>query len=340
MAFNQSNPWKVNYRTLGKTDFKISEISLGTWQVGGKWGDPFDFSLAEKILNEAVDGGVNFIDTADVYGNEIGQSETAVGKFIKTRSEKIYVASKCGRQLNPHTSETYQPQVLRKFVEDSLKRMNLETLDLIQLHCPPTEVYYRPEIFELFDRLKEEGKIQNLGISVEKIEEALKGIEFDNVTTVQIIFNMFRQRPAELFFEQAKKRNVGVIVRVPLASGLLTGKFSVDSNFGKSDHRNFNRNGDHFDKGETFSGVDYDFGLKAVEELKAVFPNEKNLAQVALKWILEFDAVSCIIPGASRPEQVISNLGTSEMIALTDHQKASVNAIYEKYIKKGVHQLW
>lgn len=330
----------MKYRKLGKTNIEVSEISLGTWQVGGKWGEPFDWTSADKILNEAVDGGVNFIDTADVYGNEVGESETAVGKFIKSRSEKIYVASKCGRQLNPHNNEAYKPAALRKFVEDSLTRMGLETLDLIQLHCPPTEVFYRPEIFELFDRLKDEGKIQNLGISVEKIEEALKGIEFENVTTVQIIFNMFRQRPAELFFEQARKRDVGVIVRVPLASGLLTGKFSKDSSFGEGDHRQFNRNGEVFDRGETFAGINYDLGLKAVEELKAVFPNQTNLAQVALKWILGFDAVSCIIPGASRVEQVISNLSASDIPAISTEQNDAVHRIYESYIKTSVHQLW
>ncbi|AWW00829.1 aldo/keto reductase [Arcticibacterium luteifluviistationis] len=330
----------MKYRKLGKTNIEVSEISLGTWQVGGKWGEPFDWASADRILNEAVDGGVNFIDTADVYGNEVGESEKAVGKFVKSRSEKIYVASKCGRQLNPHNNEAYKPAALRKFVEDSLSRMGLETLDLIQLHCPPIEVYYRPEVFELFDRLKDEGKIQNLGISVEKVEEALKGIEFENVTTVQIIFNMFRQRPSELFFEQAKKKDIGVIVRVPLASGLLTGKFTKDSSFGEGDHRQFNRNGEHFDKGETFSGIDYNLGLKAVDELKAVFPQQENLAQVALKWILGFDAVSCIIPGASRVEQVTSNLGASGIPEISSEQNAAVNRIYTQYIKKSVHQIW
>lgn len=328
----------MKYRKLGKTGFEISEISLGTWQVGGKWGDDFSHPNAEKILNTAVDSGINFIDTADVYGD--GESEKAVGKFVKSRSERILVATKCGRQLNPHTNEAYQPAVLRKFVENSLKNMGLETLDLIQLHCPPTEVYYRPEIFELFDRLKDEGKILNLGISVEKVEEALKGIEFDNVTTVQIIFNTFRQRPAELFFEQAKKKNVGVIVRVPLASGLLTGKFSKQSTFTAGDHRNFNRNGEMFDKGETFSGIDYETGLAAVEELKALFPNQTNLAPVALKWILGYDAVSTIIPGASRPEQVLANIDALNFPDLSSEQISSMNHIYEKHIKNLVHHLW
>lgn len=328
----------MKYRKLGKTGFEISEISLGTWQVGGVWGDEFSHENAEKILNSAVDAGINFIDTADVYGD--GESEKAVGRFVKSRSERIYVATKCGRQINPHTNEAYQPAVLRKFVENSLKNMGLETLDLIQLHCPPTEVYYRPEIFELFDRLKDEGKILNLGISVEKVEEALKGIEFDNVTSVQIIFNTFRQRPSELFFEQAKKKNIGVIVRVPLASGLLTGKFSKQSTFTAGDHRNFNRNGEKFDKGETFSGIDYETGLAAVEELKAVFPNQANLAPIALNWILGFDAVSTIIPGASRPEQVSANVAALDFPDLNAEQISQMNSIYEKHIKKLVHHLW
>lgn len=329
----------MNYRKLGKTNIEVSEISLGTWQVGGKWGDKFDFALADRILNEAYDGGVNFIDTADVYGNEIGQSETAVGKFVKSKSDKIYVATKCGRQLNPHNNASYKPETLRKFVEDSLQRMGLDTIDLIQLHCPPTEVYYRPEIFELFERLKEEGKIQNLGISVEKVEEALKGMEFENVTTVQIIFNMFRQRPAELFFKEAIKKNVGILARVPLASGLLTGKFGPQTTFGEGDHRQFNRDGAAFDKGETFSGIDYETGLKAVEELKALFPGQ-SLSNIALQWILQHEAVSCVIPGASTPEQVKGNLSAENFGTLSEEQFKIIENIYNQYIKNSVHQLW
>lgn len=328
----------MNYRQLGKTGFKISEISLGTWQVGGKWGDEFSHTNAEKILHHAVASGINFIDTADVYGD--GQSEKAVGKFIKASSERIYVATKCGRKLTPHTNQAYQPHVLRKFVEDSLKNMQLETLDLIQLHCPPTEVYYRPEIFELFDRLKDEGKILNLGISVEKVEEALKGIEYENVTTVQIIFNMFRQRPAELFFEQAKKKNIGVIVRVPLASGLLSGKFSQNTTFTEGDHRHFNRNGERFDKGETFAGIDYETGLQAVEELKSIFPDFDNLSPLALRWILMFEEVSTVIPGASNPQQVKANFEALNVPALDNGQYQKVQEIYKKYIKSSVHHLW
>ncbi len=328
----------MQFRTLGKTGLKISAISLGTWQVGGKWGDSFSDANADEILNKAIDSGINFIDTADVYGD--GESEKAVGRIVKQRKEKIYVATKCGRQLQPHTSEAYQVDVLRKFVEDSLTNMGLETLDLIQLHCPPTQVYYRPEIFALFDKLKQEGKIQHMGVSVEKVEEALKAIEYDNVTTVQIIFNLFRQRPAQLFFSEAKKKNVGIIVRVPLASGLLTGKFTATTDFTAGDHRQFNRNGEAFDKGETFSGIDYETGIAAVQALKKIFPEQTNLAPIALKWILQFDAVSCIIPGASNISQVDSNLSAFDVSAFTAEQLQAMQDIYEQYIKPSVHQLW
>lgn len=328
----------MNYRRLGKTNFNISEIALGTWQVGGKWGSPFDDKKADQIINSAIDNGINFIDTADVYEN--GLSETAVGRVIRSRSERIYVATKCGRFVNPHTNEGYQPKVLQKFVEDSLKRTGLETLDLIQLHCPPTEVYYRPEIFELFDRLKEQGKIQNLGVSVEKVEEGLKAIEYPNVTTVQIIFNLFRQRPSELFFKEAQKKDIGIIARVPLASGLLTGLFDSKTTFGAQDHRNFNRNGAAFDKGETFSGIDYELGLKAVNELKNLFPEATNLAPIALEWILTHPEISCIIPGASKASHVQSNVSVYDLAPLTAEKIAAMNAIYKQYIKPQVHQLW
>lgn len=316
----------------------ISELSLGTWQVGGKWGQPFNDQNAEKIINAAVDQGVNFIDTADVYEN--GLSESAVGRTVRSRTERIYVATKCGRQINPHVSEGYQPKVLQQFVEDSLQRTGLETLDLVQLHCPPTNVYYRPEIFELFDRLKEEGKVQNLGVSVEKVEEALKAIEYPNVTTVQIIFNVFRQRPSELFFKEASKRDIGIIVRVPLASGLLTGLYDTKTTFGKGDHRNFNREGEAFDKGETFSGIDYDLGLEAVAALKKLFPNRENLAPMALQWILQFKEISCIIPGASKLEHVQSNLSVYDLPPLDADKIDRMNEIYQQYVKPSVHHRW
>ncbi|RXG16207.1 aryl-alcohol dehydrogenase-like predicted oxidoreductase [Leeuwenhoekiella aestuarii] len=328
----------MNYRKLGKTNLNISEISLGTWQVGGKWGSGFDDTTAEKIINTAIDKGINFIDTADVY--ESGLSEAAVGRVLRSRSEEVYIATKCGRQINPHVDEGYTPKALRKFVEASLKNTGLERLDLIQLHCPPTDTYYRPEIFGLFEDLKKEGKIANLGVSVEKVEEGIKAMQYDNVTTVQIIFNLFRQRPAELFFREAEKNDIGVIVRVPLASGLLTGKFDQNTSFDKEDHRNFNRNGEAFDKGETFSGVNYETGLEAVNELKQLFPDAENLAPIALQWILSHKTVSTIIPGASKEEHLLSNLSAVEKKTLSEDQIEKMNAIYDKHLKAQIHQKW
>jgi aryl-alcohol dehydrogenase-like predicted oxidoreductase len=328
----------VNYRKLGKTGFDISEISLGTWQVGGRWGEPFNKKNAEGLINKAIDDGINFIDTADVYGN--GLSEKMVGEVVRSRSERVYVASKCGRRLNPHNNETYTPKALRLFVEQSLRNTGLDTLDLIQLHCPPSEVYHRPEIFELFDRLKEEGKILNMGVSVERVDEAMKALQYDNVTTVQIIFNMFRHKPADAFFGKAAGKDVGIIVRVPLASGLLTGLYSKKTEFGNEDHRNFNRDGAMFDKGETFSGVDYEIGLLAVEELKEVFPGRENLASLALRWVLMFDNVSCVIPGASRDAQLSSNLVALDEEPISLEQMEGVKEIYDRRIKAQVHHLW
>ncbi len=328
----------MQYRQLGKTGLSVSVISIGTWQVGGRWGDDFSDANAATILNKAVDEGINFIDTADVYSE--GLSEKAVGKLVRSRKEKIYVATKCGRQLQPHVNEAYQETALRKFVEASLTNMGLETIDLVQLHCPPTAVYYRPEIFGLFDRLKEEGKIQHLGVSVEKVEEGLKAMAYDNVSTIQVIFNMFRQRPAGLLFSEAVKNNIGIIARVPLASGLLTGKFNSSTSFAAGDHRQFNRQGEAFDKGETFSGIDYETGLVAVDALKGLFPGQENLAPLALQWILQFQAVSCIIPGASSVSQLQSNTNALNLPTMSAEQMAGMTDIYEKFIKKSVHQLW
>ena len=327
----------MKYRILGKTGFKVSEISLGTWQLGGRWGEKFNFDTAREILYEAVEKGVNFIDTADVY-NE-GQSEEAIGKFLKTVRERIYVATKAGRRLAPHTTEGYNRENLTKFIDDSLKNMDLEAIDLVQLHSPTTEVYYREEVFGILDELVEKGKILNYGVSVEKVEEALKAIEYPNLATVQIIYNMFRHKPAEKFFTLAKSKNVGIIARVPLASGMLTGKFDRDTMFSKGDHRYYNREGQAFDKGETFSGVPYEVGLEAVEELKKIFPEEK-LAEFALRWILMNDNVSCIIPGASRVSQVEDNIKASDLPPLTDDQMNGVDEIYQRYIKKYVYDLW
>jgi aryl-alcohol dehydrogenase-like predicted oxidoreductase len=328
----------MKYRTLGKTEYHISEVSLGTWQVGGVWGSPFDAENAYRIINESIDLGINFIDTADVYSD--GLSEKAVGKVVRERKERVYVATKCGRKIQPHVADGYTPDALRKFVEDSLRNTGFDTLDLVQLHCPPTEVYYRPEIFELFDTLKTEGKIRNLGVSVEKVEEAIKAIEFPNVATVQIIFNMFRHRPKELFFRLAKERNVGIIVRVPLASGLLSGKLTSQSRFGEQDHRYFNRDGKAFDKGETFSGVAFETGLAAVEEIRGLFPGDTNLALAAIRWPLMFPEVSTVIPGASKLEQAKNNVAASDMKPLSKTIMKQIDTIYQTRIKDQVHERW
>ena len=328
----------MKYRKLGKTGYEISEISLGTWQLGGGWGKPFDEETAYRTLNLAIDRGINFLDTADVYSG--GLSERAVGKVIRERREDIILATKAGRRLNPHTAEGYTAENIGGFIDDSLKNTAMEALDLVQLHCPPTDVYYRPELFDALDRMKKAGKIRHYGVSVERVEEALKAVEYPGVETVQIIFNMFRQRPAELFFREAEKKNVGIIVRVPLASGLLTGKFRKNTTFEKDDHRTFNRNGEAFDKGETFAGIPYEKGLEAVEKLREIFPGQELLVQPALKWILMHDQVSCIIPGASRPAQVESNVAVSDAPGLTEDQMKAVRRVYEENIRADVHNNW
>lgn len=327
----------MKYRTLGKSGFKVSEISLGAWQVGGKWGEPFSEENAKKTLNRAIDLGVTFIDTADVYSNQ--QSEKIVSQVVNDRSESVFVATKCGRRLDPHTVGGYNEKNIRKFIDSSLENMNVDVIDLIQLHCPPTEVYYRPEVFDVLNDLKQEGKILHYGVSVEKVEEALKAIEYPNLASIQIIFNIFRQRPTDLFFREAKRKNIGIIVRVPLASGLLTGKFNKYTKFKKNDHRFFNRKGEVFDKGETFAGVDYERGLRVVEELKEIFDKE-NLAQYALRWILMFEEVSCIIPGASHISHVESNVLATNLPPLTTDQMKEVKRIYEEDIKSIIHHLW
>ena len=327
----------MKHRDLGKTGMKISEVSFGSWAIGAGWGTVDDKdSLA--ALHKAVDLGINFIDTADVYG--MGHSEQLIAQMRKERSEQLYVATKAGRKLDPHVAEKYTPQNIRGFIQESLKNLKVDALDLLQLHCPPREVYYTPELFDALDGMVKEGLIKNYGVSVEKVEEALKAIEFPGVKTVQIIFNMFRQRPAGLFFREAKARKIGVIVRVPLASGLLTGKMTRETSFEQDDHRNYNREGQAFDRGETFAGVDYEKGLQAVEELKRIKPKDFTMAQFALKWILMHDAVSCTIPGAKRPSQVEDNCRASDLPDLSKQVLDGVREIYEKYVKADVHYRW
>jgi len=328
----------MKYRILGKTNYKISEISYGSWSLGGAdWGDVSE-EQAFLTLNKAIDLGVNFIDTADVYGD--GRSEKLIGKFLKTRKEKIYVATKAGRRLNPHLAQGYTKENLNNFVDRSLQNLGVESLDLLQLHCPPPEVYFNPEVFEILDDMVQNKKIKFFGVSVEKIEEALTTMEYSGVSTIQIIFNMFRQKPAELFLENAKEKNVGVIIRVPLASGLLSGKMTKDTTFAKNDHRNFNREGQAFDVGETFAGVPFETGLEAVEVLKKIKPEEYSMPQFALKWILMHNGVSTVIPGGKKPEQVMDNVKASELPELSNEVMEKVSKVYSDYIKPHVHQRW
>jgi aryl-alcohol dehydrogenase-like predicted oxidoreductase len=327
----------MQYRSLGRTGWKVSAISFGAWAIGADWGTVDDKnSLA--ALNRAIDLGVNFIDTADVYGD--GRSERLIAQLKRDRREKIFIATKVGRRLNPHTADGYNRKNLTRFVERSLKNLKTDAIDLLQLHCPPTEVYYRPEVFGVLDDLVDQGKLRHYGVSVEKVEEALKAIEYPNVKTVQIIFNVFRQRPAELFFEQAKKRKVGILARVPLASGMLTGKMKPNTKFESNDHRKYNRHGESFDRGETFSGVDYRNGLEAVEEIKRLVPRSMTLTQFALRWILMFDAVTCAIPGAKTPVQAEENFGAADFPSLSKKTLSDVKKIYDERIRESVHHTW
>ena len=327
----------MKYRSLGRTGWRLSEISFGAWAIGGAWGN-VDDKESMATLHAALDGGVNFFDTADVYGD--GRSERLLAKLKKERNEKFYIATKAGRRLPVQTTEGYNRKNLTAFVHRSLKNLKTDTIDLLQLHCPPTAVYYRPEVFGILDDLVNAGKLRHYGVSVEKIEEALKAIEFPNVQSVQIIFNLFRQRPAELLFAEAQKRKVGILARVPLASGLLSGKMSRRSKFAEDDHRHFNRHGEAFDRGETFSGVDFATGLRVVERLKKLVPSGASLAQFALRWILEFPAVTCAIPGSKRPAQLVDNIGASHLPPLPKASLKQITNIYESQVKPLVHQYW
>jgi aryl-alcohol dehydrogenase-like predicted oxidoreductase len=327
----------MQYRAFGRTGWQVSAISFGAWAIGGTWG-PVDKRESLGALHRALDLGVNFFDTADVYGD--GHSERLLAQLRRERSEPFYVVTKAGRRLNPHVASGYNRRNLTAFVERSLKNLETDALDLLQLHCPPTEVYYMPEVFGVLDDLVKQGKIRYYGVSVEKVEEALKAIEYPGVQSVQIIFNVFRQRPAELFFAQAKSRQVGVIVRVPLASGMLTGKMKRDTTFHPDDHRAFNRQGEAFDRGETFAGVDYETGLQAVEELRPLIPGGMTMVQFALRWILMFDAVSCTIPGSKRPSQAEENIRAADLPPLSDATMAQVRQVYERLIREQVHHYW
>ncbi len=327
----------VKYRNLGRTGWKVSEISFGAWAIGGAWG-PVNDADSLDALRAALDEGINFIDTADVYGD--GRSERLIAQVLKERRDRIYVATKAGRRLDPHIAAGYSRANLTAFIERSLKNLQVDALDLVQLHCPPTEIYYRPEVFDIMDDLVRAGKMRYYGVSVEKVEEAIKALEFPNVQTVQIIFNLFRQRPAELFFELAKKRQVGILARVPLASGLLTGKMTAATTFAEDDHRHFNARGEAFDVGETFSGVELSRGLEAVGHLVPLIPAGATLAQLALRWVLMFDAVTCAIPGAKTRAQARENAGAAALPALSGYDMVQIRALYDGAIREQVHQRW
>jgi aryl-alcohol dehydrogenase-like predicted oxidoreductase len=327
----------MHYKPLGRTGWNVSCISFGAWAIGGTWGD-VDDAESMGALHAALDAGVNFFDTADVYGD--GRSERLMARLRKERSEPFYVATKAGRRLNPHVAEGYNRANLRAFVERSLVNLNVEALDLLQLHCPPTSVYYMPEVFGVLDELQQEGKLRHYGVSVEKVEEALKAIEFPGVQSVQIIYNILRQRPADLLFKETQRKGVGILARLPLSSGLLSGKMTANTAFAADDHRQFNREGAAFDKGETFSGLDYAKGLQAVEALRAVVPSGMTMPQFALRWITMHPAVTCAIPGGKRANQVTDNVSAADLPALTEAQMAAVQTVYEQHAKPWVHQCW
>ncbi len=329
----------MNTRRFGKTGWQVSEVGFGTWNIGGAWGDVSD-EEGYAALHAALDAGTNFLDTADVYGD--GRSERHIAKVLNERdtAEGIYVVTKAGRRLDPHVAEGYNKENLDGFVERSRQNLQQDTLDLVQLHCPPTDVYYNPATFDALEDMVERGWIRHYGVSVEKVEQALMAMEYPNMVSVQIIFNPFRQRPADLFFEQAQENDVGVIVRVPLASGLLSGKMSRKTTFPENDHRNFNRDGEAFDVGETFSGVPFERGLDAVEALREVVPEGMTMAQFALRWILMFDAVSTVIPGSTKPEHIHANIAVADLPPLTHAQMGAVRDIYNEYVREAVHTRW
>jgi aryl-alcohol dehydrogenase-like predicted oxidoreductase len=325
-------------RTFGRTAQQVSEIGFGAWAIGGAWGDVTSTD-AKAALHAALDQGVTFLDTADVYGD--GRSEQFIAEVLSERGgPKPLVATKIGRRLSPHVAEGYTQENLTAFVERSLRNLQTDSLDLVQLHCPPPAVYYQPEVFEAMDRLVTSGKVRAYGVSVEKVEEGLKAIEYPNVQSVQIIFNIFRQRPAELFFAEARRRKVGVIARVPLASGLLTGKMSATTPFAQDDHRSFNRNGEAFDKGETFSGVPYDLALQVTEDIRRLVPEGMTMAQFALRWILMESAVSTVIPGAKNALQAQANGHASSFPDIPAHTMEALRQIYLTKIFPSVHHRW
>ena len=328
----------MRLRDFGRTGRQVGEIGFGAWAIGADWGH-VDAGDATAALNAALDGGMTFIDTADVYGD--GRSERLIAQVLKDRGgPRPFVATKAGRRLPQQSVAGYTAENLSAWTDRSLKNLAVDTLDLVQLHCPPTDLYDRPEVFERLDRLVEAGKIRNYGVSVERVEEALKAIAYPGVTSVQVIFNIFRQRPIEQFFRRAQDQRIAIIARVPLASGLLSGKFEAETRFEPSDHRQYNRNGEAFDVGETFSGVDYAQGLAAVDRIRPLVGGSATMAQFALRWILMFDAVTVAIPGAKNPGQARANAAAADLPALAPDTMAELRKIYDEDIRPSVHHRW
>jgi aryl-alcohol dehydrogenase-like predicted oxidoreductase len=327
----------MDYRELGRTGWKVSTVSFGAWAIGGTWG-AVDDGESLAALHRALDLGVNFFDTADVYGD--GHSERLLARLRRERKDPFYIATKAGRRLPQQTVEGYSRANLTSFIERSLKNLEVDAIDLLQLHCPPTDLYYHPEVFGILDDLVKAGKLRFYGVSVERVEEALKAIDFPGVQSVQIIYNMFRQRPADVFFPEARRRKVGVLARLPLSSGMLAGKMTPATTFTGDDHRRFNRNGEAFDRGETFSGVPFTTGLEVVEELRPLVPAGTTMAAWALRWLLMNDAVTCAIPGAKRPAQVDDNASAASLPPLPAATMAKVQEIYDRRVRPLVHPYW
>lgn len=327
----------MNTRRFGKTGWNVSEIGLGTWQIGADWGSVSDED-AQTTLDSALDSGVTLFDTADVYGD--GRSEQRIAEFRKRRSEPFHVITKTGRRCTPHTAAEYNEANLNAFVDRSRQNLGVDTLELVQLHCPPTDVFEGTDQFEIMDAMVADGKIQHWGVSVETIAEAQLALRWPTLSSIQVIFNMFRQRPAADLFEDAADKDVAIIVRVPLASGLLTGKITESSVFGTDDHRNYNRHGAAFDVGETFSGVPFEAGLAAVDELRRLVPDDVTMAQWALRWILMHEQVTVVIPGARNPSQAQGNASASSISALNQETMDSVRDVYDRIIAPHVHARW
>lgn len=320
----------MNYRELGNTGISVSEVSFGTWAIGGSWGKTND-QESLKALDYAIGQGVNFFDTADVYGD--GHSEELLAKATKGKEDQVYIATKFCRAGDIHSKETYSYEAVRSYCEASLKRLDREAIDLYQIHCPPIEILQDGQVFEVLDKLQQEGKIRHYGVSVETVEEGLLCLQNPNVKALQVIFNMFRQKPIEKLFPEAKKNGVGILVRLPLASGLLTGKFTKEHTFEANDHRNFNENGAAFNVGETFAGLGFAKGVELSEQLAWIADGRHSMTTAALRWILDQDEIACVIPGFRNERQITENLRALEEKSFSTEELQKINQFYEEKVK-------